>query len=198
MKKLATLITLMAGVGFAFGQAGTTLNFNNNGVAVGGDHKVYFDSVGNQPGVVGQNFQAELYYVDPVTSSLTPWAASISKFRVTSTASPGTWSGKTVTLPPGNGLPSSPIQVDVVAWDSTLGGTVAAGVGTWDQAKALGNVYHGESGLFTYLWANTMPAATTDTQLVTMPAFAITVPEPSAIALSVIGVAGLLFLRRRK
>ncbi len=88
MKSPAILLTLLACVGLALGQ-GTTINFNNHGVAVNGDHKVYFDQVGNQPGVVGTNYWAELFYVDPTTSALTPWPPSISKFRVTSTLSPG-------------------------------------------------------------------------------------------------------------
>lgn len=188
MKKLATLLTLMAGIGFALGQ-GTTMSFNNNGVATGGDHKVYFDSVGNQPGVVGTNYWCELFYVDTTAgNALTPLASSISKFRVTSTASPGTWSGKTVTVPIGG--QTIPLTVEIHVWDAVLnpGADMVGGAG-----------YKGISPQFVYTWANSTPAAPADTQLVTMPAFAITqVPEPSAIALSVIGVAGLLFLRRRK
>src|SRR5260370_15792706 len=101
MKKFVTLLTLMAGVSFVLGQ-GTQVSFNNS-VLTSGDHKVYFDAIGAGAGVVGTNMVAELYYVDPTTSALTPWAVSLSKFRVTTTGSPGTWSGKTVTLPPGSG-----------------------------------------------------------------------------------------------
>src|SRR5207248_3870927 len=77
---------------------GSVVNFNNN-VITTGDHKVYDDFVGNGSCLLGTNYVAELYYVDPGTSSLTPFADSISKFRITSTTSPGTWSGKAVTLP---------------------------------------------------------------------------------------------------
>src|SRR5438045_764398 len=60
MKKSITLLTLLAGIGMALGQ-GSVVNFNNNGVAVGGDHKVYLSSVGNGSGLVGTNYVAELY-----------------------------------------------------------------------------------------------------------------------------------------
>jgi hypothetical protein len=188
MKKLATLLTLMAGVGFALGQ-GTQVTFQNS-VLLAGDHKIYFDTVGNQPGVVGTNYSAELFYVDPTTSALTPWAASISKFRATSTSSPGTWSGKTVTVPPG--ALGTTLQLEVVVWDTVLNPT---------QDLVSGAGKFGTSGLFTYTWHDNSPnpQGPADSQMVNMPAFAVMpVPEPSAIALSIIGVAGLLFLRRRK
>ncbi len=192
MKSPAILLTLLASVGLALGQ-GTTINFNNNGVAVGGDHKVYFDSVGNQPGVVGTNFVAELLYVDPATSALTPWAPSISKFRVTSTLSPGTWSGKTVTIPPGTGMPNNALtlQLQVNVWDSVLNptGDMLGGAG-----------FKASSGLFPYTWHDSSPgpAQTTDTQMVNLPAFGpCCIPEPSVLAFGVLGVAGLLLFRRR-
>jgi len=186
MKTLASMLALMAYVGLSYGQ-GSVVNFNNNGVAVGGDHKVYFGTVGGVP-VTGTNYVAELYYLDPVTSSLTPFTASISKFRVTTTSSVGTWSGKTVTVPIG-GLDQQ-ITLDVKVWDNILFATY--------EAALAGNGVHGESGPFAFKQILSSPPATSDTQLVNMPAFAITVPEPSAIALGVIGVAGLLLVRRRK
>ncbi len=171
---------------------GTQISFNNS-VLTSGDHKVYFDAIGG-PLAVGTNMVAELYYVDPTTSALTPWAVSISKFRVTTTASPGTWSGKTVTIPPGSGAPDNALtlQLQVNVWDSVLNPT--------GDMSAAGQGYKGTSGLFSYVWHNSAPSPQqlSDSQMLNMPAFAVTVPEPSAIALSVIGVAGLLFLRRRK
>ena len=190
MKKLTTLLTLMAGVGIALSQG--IVNFNNNGVPTPPDHKVYFDFVGHLPGVVGTNYLAELYYVDPADSVLKPVAVSISKFRVTSTGSPGTWSGKTVTFPAGIGGVNTPVTLVVRAWDSLI-------AASYESALAACGGYIGESNPFTYTQIISTPVPqTTDTQMVNMPAFALTVPEPSAIALSVIGVAGLLFLRRRK
>jgi MYXO-CTERM domain-containing protein len=191
MKKAVTLLALMAGVGLALGQ-GSVVSFNNNGVTVGGDHKVYFDFVGNGAGVSGTNYVAELYYLN--AGSLTPFAASISKFRATSTTLPGTWSGKTVTLPVG-GI-DVPLTLDVRVYD-------AVAFGSYEQAVAARlsgvNTYTGESGNFAFTQIVSVPPANSDNQLVNMPAFAlINTPEPSAIALAVMGVAGLLLIRRRK
>jgi len=191
MKKLATLAALLAGIGFAYSQG--SVSFNNNGVAVGGDHDVYNgDPVGGTK-LVGTNYVAELYFgaAGTAEASLTPLAASISKFRITSTSSPGTWSGKTVTLPMG-GVGNPPIVLEVKVWDITL-------ASSYEQAVAGGLGKVGASGEFTFTQILSSPPATTDNQMVTMPAFAINpVPEPSAIALSVMGVAGLLLIRRRK
>src|SRR5438045_9746316 len=114
MKSLATLLIWMAGLGFALGQ-GSVVYFNNTFLTTG-DHKVYFDFVGNGAGLVGTNYVAELYYVDPATSSLTPFADSISKFRRTTTISPGIWLGKSVTLPIGG--VGVPITLNVRVWDA--------------------------------------------------------------------------------
>src|SRR5260221_9018349 len=152
MKTTTTHLILMAGVSLTLGQ-GRTINSNNNGVRFGGDHKVYFDI--NQNGVVGTNYWAELFYVDTTAgNALTPLASSISRFRVSTTLSPGTWSGKTVTIPIG-GI-GVPITVEVHVWDSVLNPT-------GDLVNGAG--YKGSSGLFTYTWANSQPAATTDTQM---------------------------------
>jgi len=199
MKKAVTLLTLMAGVGLALGQS--VVSFNNNGVSVGGDHKVYFDFVGNGAGVIGTNFVAELYYVDPASSSLTPVAASISRFKSSTTISPGTWAGKNVTLPIG-GL-NVPITLEVRVWDQGGNGTGGAGFATYEQALAARlsgtATYTGDSGTFAFTQIVSNPPATSDNQLVNLPAFAIVnTPEPSAIALAVMGVAGLLLIRRRK
>ncbi len=200
MKSPIFLLALLAGMGLAQGQ-GSQINFNNNGIAVGGDHKVYFGSVGDGAGVVGTNFWADLLYVDPATSALTPWAPSISKFRVSTTASPGTWSGKTVTIPPGNGMPNNALtlQLEVIVWDSVLNPT-------GDFVNGAG--YKACSGLFPFTWHDSSPNPQTpsDNQMVNMPAFGITVgagsfgcsiPEPSVLAFGVLGAAGLLIFRRR-
>src|ERR1051326_17245 len=183
MKKLTTLFTLMAGIGIAFSQG--TVSFVNSESA-GGDHKVYADTVGGTA-LTGTNYVAELYFGTDA-ASLQPLVASISKFRVSTTASPGTWSNpKSYTLTIGG--VNVPIPLDVRVWDASL-------FSTYEAAKAAGGIT-GESGAFTYLQVLSNPPAPTDTQMVNQPAFAL-VPEPSAVALSVLGVAGLLFLPRRK
>jgi len=189
MKTPATLLILLAGVRFALGQ-GSQVSFNNS--VLSGDHKVYFDSVGQGP-VVGTNFVAELLYVDPATSALTPWAPSISRFRVTTTASPGTWSGKTVTLPVGSPVPDNSVtlQLQVNVYDSVLNPT-------GDMVNGAG--FKADSGLFSFVWHNSFPnpQALSDNQMVNMPAFGFCcIPEPSVLAFGVLGIAGLLLFRHR-
>ena len=156
------------------------MSFNNNGVNVGGDHFVYIYSPGGAK-LVGTNFVAELYYGAAGTepANLTPLVSSISKFRVTSTSSPGTWSGKTVSLPIG-GI-GVPVTLNVKVWDITL-------YPTYEEAAAGGYGWWGESGVFTYYQTLSSPPATADKQMVTMPAFAVCCgdlppisPDPNAV-----------------
>lgn len=187
MKKLTTLLALLAGVGFAFGQ-NTVVNFNNNNLTAPPDHLVYLDTVGGTK-LVGTNFYAELFYVNG-GGSLTEFAASQSRFRVTTTTSPGTWSGKSVTIPQGG--PGIAMQLNVRVWDITK-------AASYDEAAAAGGQKgrYGESGLFNYTQDPALPAPPDATFMKNLPAFAL-VPEPSAIALGILGVAGLLIIRRRK
>ncbi len=90
----------------------------------------------------------------------------------------------------GIGSPAISITVEVHVWDAVLNptGDIVNGAG-----------YKGSSGPFLYTWEASFPPAPTDTQLVTMPAFSISpIPEPSVIALSLLGVAGMLLFRHRK
>jgi len=216
MKKLATLLTLMAGVGFAFGQnvihQGGLVSFVNTETqkqGVAGHLVTNFNSSANtRTLLVGTQYKAELYYLDTTTSSMTPIPATISSFLASTTSSPGTWNGPhdNVFLPAGVGgvdyfedgsgevgggdltQPGYyPITLAVRIWDSTTGAT-------WETATIRANTPN-----FTYTQRFSVPAATSDTQMITQgPATITTVPEPSAIALSIIGVAGLLLIRRRK
>ncbi len=173
-----------------FGQ-GSWVSFNNNGVPVGGDHKVYFDSVDPAgPPVVGTNYVAELYYAPgpPDDGSLTPFVPSISQFRQPFTTVPGTWSGKSLTLPIGGF--EIPIILNVRVWDSLL-------AASYEEAAAAGGSkgYFGESGNFSYVWRQFVHTPVdTEVQMVNMPAFAL-VPEPSTIVVSILGIFGFLFFR---
>jgi hypothetical protein len=185
MKKLVTLLTLMAGASLGLSQG--NVNFNDNvNLPAGFDHKVYSDVVGGTK-LVGTNWVAELYS-GADASSLAPIASSISKFRVTSTSQPGTWNGKSIALA-GGGV-GVPMTLDVKVWDITQ-------FATYEAAVAGGGIT-GDSGAYIYTQlSSTPPDAVGDVAMKNQPAFAL-VPEPSAIALSVMGVAGLLLIRRRK
>src|ERR1043166_5862625 len=78
------------------------------------------------------SFVAELVYVDPASSSLTPFAASISRFKSSTPVSPGTWSGKNVTLPIGGLI--APTTLAVRVWAQGGNGAGGAGFATYEQA----------------------------------------------------------------
>ena len=193
MKKILTLIALAAGTGAVFSQG--IVNFNNNvfnPLTGPPDHSVYAFSW-NGPvttDLTGTQYVAELY-VGPNASSLSPLTASLSRFRVTGTTFPGTWSGKNpVAL--GMGGIGVPVILDVRVWDTTV-------ASSYEAVSTAANGYgFGESGPFTYTQVLSSPSVPSDTFMVGMPAFWVSVPEPSAIAFSILGIIGLLLFRRQK
>jgi len=227
MKKLAILTTLMAGVGLSFGQAtyqAGSVSFVNNeaGKAPGVTSHLITNGTTGQL-LLGTNFVAELYYMNTTSSSLVPIASTISSFKsTTATSLKGTWNGPSQVTP----LPVGYGGVDVV--DDGAGGLIEAGdaslinysattasgaapagfypvqmtVRVWDtftgSSFETATGLRGESPLFWYIQRFTAsPPPTTDSTMIAQKGFAV-VPEPSAIALSIIGVAGLLLIRRRK
>jgi hypothetical protein len=218
MKKLATLLTLMAGVGMTFGQAVVhspgQVNFNNTESAKSGvtGHLITnlvaaAGQIGAGAGLIGTQYVAELYYMDSVTSALTPIVATISQFKPSTTSSPGTWNGASLpyALPAGyggvdifddgsgeagdgSGIGAGyyPVTLQIRVWDST------GGITSYDNASI-------RSAGPTFAYTQRALLLATDTQMIKQGPFGITaVPEPSAIALSILGVAGLLLIRRRK
>ena len=158
-----------------------TVNFNNNILPSPPDRLVRFY---NGP-VVGQNYTAVLLY-GTSDSSLTAHPQT-ALFRVPTTASPGTWSGGTRTL---TGMPSTPgtvVRLQMAMFDNTQFANYAA-------ALAGGGVI-GRSIIFDYTIPSQPPAPGSDS-MVNFVGF--TVPEPSAIALGLIGAGALFMLRCRK
>jgi len=218
MKKLAILTTLMAGVGLSFGQPivhnPAVVSFQNTESTKAAGVPGHLVTNGVAGGLLlGSQYKAELYYMDTTLNSLQPIAATISTFKgTTATSLKGTWNGPaSPTLLPvgyggidvvddgtGNGTFAEegdgtgigagyyPVGLEVRVWDSTTGAT-------WETASV-----RGDSGIFQYVQRYTgNPPPVTDTQMISQRAFTV-VPEPSAIALSILGVAGLLLIRRRK
>jgi hypothetical protein len=88
--------------------------------------------------VVGTQYVVQLYYgTDP--SSLNQHSASPSRFRVPTTASPGTWSGGTRTLT--SFTSGSTVTMQVIAWDGAYPSA--------DAARKANGVY-GASTVYTY------------------------------------------------
>jgi hypothetical protein len=188
MKKLIPFLVLLAGVTGALAQ-GTVTFVNSGSFPTTADRNVYLDRADGSAAVlmVGQNYVAQLYY-GADAGSLAAHSAAPSRFRVSTTASPGTWAGGTRTL---TGFTSGQtVTMQVRVWDA--GNTSGTPLTSWDQASV-----RNASSIFTY----TVPAAGAPANHLLMDnlrAFTVVVPEPSVIGLGLIGVGALFMLRRRK
>lgn len=162
------------------------VNFNNNVLTSPPDRLVRCLDGPFAGGFFGTNFMAQLLYgTDP--ASLTPHTV-VARFRASSTAQPGTWSGSNRTLT-GVGGVGTTIFLQVRMWDSNFGAT-------FDQAQAVGGLW-GSSTIFTYSQVLSTPPAVSDTYMHNFVGFAILscVPEPS-VALLAIPIFGVLWLLR--
>ena len=201
MKKLIAVAIL--GLTAVSGWAQGTVDFRNGGITfpTAADRKVYLGSIGNTipgatgPGLVGTTWVAGLWYLAGADRGAQIGSAAQAggrtfNFRALTTTVPGAW-----VAPAG----VSPIFTFP---DVAVGGSATLQVRVWDSAKfnsydaAVAGGEFGASAPFNY----TVPAAgsTPDKYYMdNLRAFAV-VPEPSTIALGLIGAASLLFLRRRK
>ena len=188
MRMLFVWLLLVGGATAVFGQAFTPqVDFNNNRVyATVADRDVY--SFPDFSPIVGTQYRAQLYY-GADAGSLQAVTAAPASFRDPANipaGSPlaGTWAGGTRVLTGFNAGEIVTLQVRV--WDSTGGATY--------QTAQL----RGQSLTFTYMIppAGALPSAQYMENLrsFTVP----TVPEPSIVGLSVIGVGALLLLCRRR
>jgi len=173
--------------------ADVTVNFRNN--VLSGDVKVTFGintigaTVGSPlvNGIGGKSFVAQLF-VDNGGGSLTAVGAT-ANFRAVAQgdALAGTWSGanRTVVGPAADAT----LNLVVRAWDNSFA--------TYEAAVAGGGLA-GQSASFSYKNALSSPPATTDTYMANFKGFEVTqIPEPTTIALAGLGIAGLIFLRRK-
>jgi len=192
MKKLLTILALAASAAASFGQG--TITFQNNGAIFGDpvgvivDRKVYLGGIGNGPGLTGTNYAAQLWY--DTGTGLREVQGATRLFRVPTTTLPGTWNTAPAAGVTFIGLDAgATAQLQIRVWDIQKFATYAAAV------AAGGEVGHSE--LFGY----TVPlpgSAASDFTLKGLRAFAVIVPEPSTIALGVLGLGSLLLFRRKK
>jgi hypothetical protein len=102
--------------------------------------------------------------------------------------------GNRVLPVPGNMGSASTVTLQIRAWDRALGNDYASARAAWLAGPP--NLYLGTSGPVNVILTEPPTAAAT---LAGLPAFTLNqVPEPSLIALGVIGGLGVLLLRRRK
>jgi hypothetical protein len=188
MKKLIPFLVVLAGALTAYPQA--EVNFANNNLTPTNtpgqpnDRLVRFS--GSRAPVVGTNLSAVLLYGTSATS-LTAHTQP-ARFRVTTTSQPGTWSGGTRTLTGIANTPGTQITLQVAVYDNVQYASYAA-------ALAGGGIL-GTSALFTFT-VPTPPPGPTSFDMINFASFEI-VPEPSVIALGLIGAGALFMLRRRK
>jgi len=199
MKKITTILALVAGLSVGYSQG--TVDFNNNHAdfvttaptAANGHADRFVYDTNNTSKLTSTNWLAQLYYnagANQSEGSLHTISGDVgSKFRVTTTANPGTWSGGGKTFSDVDASQTATLQVRV--WDGSLFSSYALAVA--------GNGITGKSALFNY----TVPAAgTLDTKafyIEGLQSFTIgNVPEPTTIALGVLGAASLFVVRRRK
>ncbi len=190
MKKflLVAALSLVTTLGFSQGQ----INFVNTSAAFSpGPARLVTTSgvpgFSDGAGLTGTNYVAQLFLASDFSSVL---VEAPSVFRIPTTTQPGTWNGgvRNFLNVPAN-QPGQTLSLVVRVWDITLGST-------YDAARANGSVF-GQSAAFSYL----IPAAGTPPAGLAMQnfqAFTVTVPEPTTIALGILGAGSLLFLRRKK
>jgi len=163
-----------------------TVNFNNN-ILTSPPDRLVRDGRTGLSGLVGQNYTAVLLY-GTSDSSLTAHTQT-ALFRVPTTASPGTWSGGTRTLTGMSSTPGSVVRLQVAVFNNTQFANYAA-------ALAGGGIA-GQSMVFDYTIPSQPPAPGSDS-MVNFSGFVVYMPEPSVIALGLIGTGALFVLRRRK
>jgi hypothetical protein len=200
MKKTLAIVAIAALNVFAsFGQS--TVNFNNTATTFADsatvDRFVYLDQVGGTK-LVGQNYAAALYWSTQNSEAAITQLAVLNAtdttitsargiFRVATTASPGTWSGGARTLL-GTTL-GQQVFMQIRVWDTAAGAN-------YDSALVNGGKT-GKSAIFSYTTSSSPTPPPSDLVLLNLRAFAL-VPEPSTIALGVLGLGSLLLFRRRK
>lgn len=195
MKKTLFIAVLLAGAVASFAQG--TVNFANTVAfstaatqAANGhtDRLVYWTD--NTTGLSGTNWVAQLYYSagSGVADSSLSAVDSTNRAFFASGSQLGKWQPQTKVLSGVAAGQTATLQVRV--WDGSIYGTYAA--------AALAGGATGKSATFDY----TVPTGATPPPsafyMEGLQSFTLQVPEPSTIALGVLGAASLLIVRRRK
>jgi len=179
MKKLLIAIAAVIVTAATYGQG--QVNFSNRVGAEGLDAPVFIEGTQDGPGA---GYSVQLFLAG--TSGLTPLDPASTFFAPTATAPTRNryWQGTTVTVP---GVTSGNANFVVRAWETAAG--------SFDAAKSGNQFGWGESGQFS---AEVTTAPNPPKALVNLTSFNVrVVPEPSVIALGILGGAAVL-LRRRK
>jgi len=183
-----TIVEILGMVLFVGGAcAQGQVNFVNLNAAAGVNAPVYLPDYTSK--LTGPAWMAGLF-AGSTSTSLT-YIGNATPFLTGGGA--GYFSGGTTTLA---GIPGGTLAwLQVAVWDSSLNGTTTGA--TWPQAMAFAGLW-GMSGLFSVVVSDpTTSPPQTPAPLVGLQPFAL-MPEPSALSLAGLGLAGLLLFRRRK
>jgi len=199
MKKLLTIAMLVSGLSSGFAQGtvsfGNNVAFNSPAVTAANTHtdRLVYDQ-DNTTKLIGTNYKAQLYYAPGAGQSASSLQAIVgdtaASFRALGTSVPGTWnpssSSKTLT----GVLEGQTATLQVRVWDGVLFANYALAVAN--------NGITGASLPFNY----TVPVAGSAADAYFMnglQSFTVTgVPEPSTIALGLVGAGALLVRRIRR
>lgn len=181
MKKILIAICMLAMVGPAFAQG--SVNFLNYNTANGVNGRVRLDTLSGA--YIGATYLGQIF-AGSSAGSLAPIGSPVAFRNNTSGVGTGIISAGELAIP---GIAAgSPAFIQLRAWE-------AAGGATWDAASVNPAARVGQSATITVtLGGGTLPPA----YLAGLAEFAVVpVPEPSTIALGLLGVA-MLAIRRRK
>jgi hypothetical protein len=191
MKKLTLMAASLMAALSVYGQG--TVDFNNFGNTEGGVlNSLTGSSVSIDDGVV-----AQLYWSDSMTGNFAATGNPVTVGDAFGTPFPGYFSGGVLTIP--DVMPAGgPAFFEVKAWESAYGATFEAA----SAAGAMGGrtALLGSSGVFMSDTGNpnAIPPDLPPDLGSLIPTFTVSpVPEPSVIALGLIGAGALLMLRRR-
>jgi hypothetical protein len=157
------------------------INFDNRATILGSAQPVL---IAGTP-LVGQDYVAQLFFADSLTPAVTQSPAF---FRPPTTSLPGTWAGGLRDFLPSAGGPGATVTLVVGVWQGGVYSTIEQQLASGDTSS-----WWGFSHPFTY----TIPELTAPPAAFAMANFrGFLVPEPSMIALGLLG--GLVLLFRRK
>lgn len=185
-KSLLTLFVCAVTTTMALGQG--QINFDNRTSTLGREALVINSVTGT--GLVGTDYRAQLFVASsPLTAAVTQGPSSL---RAATTSLPGTWSGGVRDLIPSLTVGST-VDLIVKVWQGGVYATYEDALASNDLTSLIGT-----SSPFSY----TVPPVGSPPSLLVMGNFqsfsVAPVPEPSTIALGIIGCAALLFRFRKK
>jgi hypothetical protein len=184
MKRGLLTILLLGAVTSTMVHGQGQINFDNRATILGSAQPVLLEGTP----LVGQDYVAQLFFADSLTPAITQ---APSTFRAPTTTIPGTWSGGLRDFLPTAGGPGATVYLVVGVWQGGVYSTIEQAVASGDTSS-----WWGFSSPFTY----TIPEPTAPPAAFAMANFTgfdmMRIPEPSMIALGLLG--GLVLLFRRK